>query len=261
MPSQKVLEQKAAAVDALAEKFGRAVSGILVQYQGITVEDDTKLRAAMRAAGVEYTVIKNSLIGRACDKAGFEAMKEHLEGMNAVAISYDDPIAPAKILKEYAEKKIRKLDRYFPEEADAFVIFSVEKKNRCVVELTIRAANGTLFRAQEENPDGDMRGAIDEAVSVIDRRIRKNKTRLAKNLRADALVPEVPAEFDVAEDTDFEVVRTKRFIVKPMSVDEAILQMNLLDHTFYVFRNVDDGEICVVYRRTHGGYGLIETVK
>ena len=104
MPSQKVLEQKAAAVDALAEKFGRAVSGILVQYQGITVEDDTKLRAAMRAAGVEYTVIKNSLIGRACDKAGFEAMKEHLEGMNAVAISYDDPIAPAKILKEYVEK-------------------------------------------------------------------------------------------------------------------------------------------------------------
>ena len=104
MPSQKVLEQKAAAVDALAEKFGRAVSGILVQYQGITVEDDTKLRAAMRAAGVEYTVIKNSLIGRACDKAGFEAMKEHLEGMNAVAISYDDPIAPAKILKECAEK-------------------------------------------------------------------------------------------------------------------------------------------------------------
>ena len=98
-------------------------------------------------------------------------------------------------------------------------------------------------------------------MSVIDRRIRKNKTRLAKNLRADALVPEVPAEFDVAEDTDFEVVRTKRFIVKPMSVDEAILQMNLLDHTFYVFRNVDDGEICVVYRRTHGGYGLIETVK
>ena len=164
-------------------------------------------------------------------------------------------------IKEYAEKKIRKLDRYFPEEADAFVIFSVEKKNRCVVELTIRAANGTLFRAQEENPDGDMRGAIDEAVSVIDRRIRKNKTRLAKNLRADALVPEVPAEFDVAEDTDFEVVRTKRFIVKPMSVDEAILQINLLDHTFYVFRNVDDGEICVVYRRTHGGYGLIETGK
>ena len=84
-------------------------------------------------------------------------------------------------IKEYAEKKISKLDRYFPEEADAFVTFAVEKKNRCVVELTIRAANGTLFRAQEEDPDGDMRGAIDEAVAFIDRRIRKNKTRLARN--------------------------------------------------------------------------------
>ena len=83
-------------------------------------------------------------------------------------------------IKDYAEKKISKLDRYFPEEADAFVTFAVEKKNRCVVELTIRAANGTLFRAQTEDPDGDMRSAIDEAVSFIDRRIRKNKTRLAK---------------------------------------------------------------------------------
>ena len=99
-------------------------------------------------------------------------------------------------IKDYAEKKISKLDRYFPEEADAFVTFAVEKKNRCVVELTIRAANGTLFRAQEEDPDGDMRGAIDEAVAFIDRRIRKNKTRLARNLRPDALASTVPAEFD-----------------------------------------------------------------
>ena len=156
-------------------------------------------------------------------------------------------------IKEYAEKKISKLDRYFPEEADAFVTFAVEKKNRCVVELTIRSANGTLFRAQTEDPDGDMRGAIDEAVSFIDRRIRKNKTRLAKNLRADALVSSVPAEFDV--------VRTKRFAVKPMTTEEAILQMNLLDHTFYVFRNMDTSAVCVVYRRNNGGYGLIETVE
>ena len=102
-------------------------------------------------------------------------------------------------IKEYAEKKISKLDKYFPEEADAFVTFAVEKKNRCVVELTIRAANGTLFRAQTEDPDGDMRCAIDEAVSFIDRRIRKNKTRLAKNLRPDALVSTVPAAFDGVE--------------------------------------------------------------
>jgi putative sigma-54 modulation protein len=162
-------------------------------------------------------------------------------------------------IKAYAEKKIGKLDKYFPQEADAFVTFAVEKKNRCVVELTIRAANGTLFRAQEEDPDGDMRGAIDAAVSFIDRRIRKNKTRLSKNLRSEALVSEVPAEFDVAEDTEFDVVRTKRFAVKPMTADEAILQMNLLDHSFYVFRNVDTDEIDVVYRRNNGGYGVIET--
>ena len=163
-------------------------------------------------------------------------------------------------IKEYAEKKISKLDKYFPEEADAFVTFAVEKKNRCVVELTIRAANGTLFRAQTEDPDGDMRSAIDEAVSFIDRRIRKNKTRLAKNLRAEAVMPELPEEFEAHEEGAFDIVRTKRFTVKPMSVEEAILQMNLLGHSFFVFRNTDFGDaICVVYRRNNGGYGIIET--
>ena len=104
MPSEKILEQKKAAVATLTEKMGRAASGVLVKYQGITVEDDTKLRAALRKAGVEYTVLKNSLIGRAADEAGFGELKSELTGMNAIALSYDDPVAPAKILKEYAEK-------------------------------------------------------------------------------------------------------------------------------------------------------------
>ena len=161
-------------------------------------------------------------------------------------------------IKEYAEKKISKLDKYFPEEADAFVTFAVDKKNRCVVELTIRAANGTLFRAVCEDPDGDMRGAIDEATAQIERKIRKNKTRLAKNLRAEAVLPELPEEFEAHEEGAFDIVRTKRFTVKPMSVEEAILQMNLLGHSFFVFRNTDFGDaICVVYRRNNGGYGLI----
>ena len=164
-------------------------------------------------------------------------------------------IALNNSVKEYAEKKINKLDRYFQEDAEAFVTFAVEKKNRCVVELTIRSANGTLFRAQEEDADGDMRGAIDAAVNFIERRIRKNKTRLAKNLRPDAVAP----EFEVAEETDYELVRTKRFAVKPMSTEEAILQMNLLDHAFYVFRSMENNAVCVVYRRNNGGYGLIET--
>ena len=105
-----------------------------------------------------------------------------------------------------------------------------------------------------------MRGAIDEAVSQIDRKIRKNKTRLAKNLRSDAIVPEVPEEFDIHEEREFDIVRTKRFAVKPMSPEEAILQMNLLGHSFFVFRNTDDDNaICVVYTRNSGGYGIIET--
>ena len=161
-------------------------------------------------------------------------------------------------VKEYAEKKISKLDRYFQEDAEAFVTFAVEKKNRCVVELTIRSANGTLFRAQQEDPDGDMRGAIDAAVNFIERRIRKNKTRLAKNLRPEVMEPVAP-EFEIAEEAPYEIVRTKHFAVKPMSTEEAILQMNLLGHAFYVYRSMDSSAICVVYRRNNGGYGLIET--
>ena len=160
-------------------------------------------------------------------------------------------------IKEYAEKKISKLDRYFAEEADAFVTFAVEKKNRCTVELTIRAANGTLFRAQAEDPDGDMRGAIDGTVSFIERRIRKNKTRLAKNLRPEVMEPELP-EFHVEEEDEFHVVRTKRFAVKPMSVEDAITQMELLGHDFFLFLNEANSELNVLYRRVDGSYGLLQ---
>lgn len=104
MPSSKILAEKQQAVAELAEKLKTAASGVLVNYAGITVEDDTKLRAALRNAGVEYKVMKNTLTGRACEMVGFGDMKQYLEGMTALAISADDPIAPAKILKEYAEK-------------------------------------------------------------------------------------------------------------------------------------------------------------
>ena len=160
-------------------------------------------------------------------------------------------------IKDYAEKKISKLDRYFREDADALVTFSVEKGHRCVVEITI-VSGSTLFRAQEESRDGDMRGAIDAACSTIDRQIRKNKTRLSKRLRQEALTPSVPAEFDVNEETEFQVVRTKKFPIKPMTVDEAILQMDLLGHSFYAFKDEDGGVFAVVYKRNDGGYGLIE---
>ena len=104
MPSAKILEQKKAIVEGLADKMSRAASGVLVKYEGITVDEDTKLRKALREAGVEYAVIKNTLIGKAAEKAGFDGLKSELNGMNALAVSFEDPIAPARILKEYADK-------------------------------------------------------------------------------------------------------------------------------------------------------------
>ena len=104
MPSNTILAQKQQIVADLAEQLKASTAGVLVNYQGITVEDDTKMRKALREAGVKYMVVKNSLTGRACEEAGFGDMKQYLSGMTAIAIGSDDPVAPAKVLKEYAEK-------------------------------------------------------------------------------------------------------------------------------------------------------------
>ena len=165
---------------------------------------------------------------------------------------------PQNVL-DYAEKKVSKLDRYFRDDAEAHVAFSVEK-NRNKVELTVHAAN-TFFRANEST--SDMFASIDAAISDIERQIRKNKTRLARRLRQDAFVRSTEETSFVpdVEETDFEIVRTKQFPIKPMTKDEAILQMNLLDHNFFAFRDEEaGGAFAVVYKRNDGGYGLIEDV-
>ncbi len=163
-------------------------------------------------------------------------------------------------IKSYTEKRISKLERYFREDdATAAVTFSVEKNHLCTVEITIRDG-GTLLRAQTQAPDGDMRSAVDAAVGYIERQILKNKTRLSKRLRSENFPAPAPDdEFEVAEEKEFEIVRTKRFSVKPMSPEEAILQMNLLNHDFFVFRSSEDDSLCIVYQRRNGGYGLIVT--
>ena len=105
MPSNAILEQKKQVVADLAEQIKASAAGVIVNYQGITVDSDTALRKALREAGVKYVVMKNTLTGRACDMCGYSDMKQYLSGMTAIAISSpEDPIAPAKILKEYAEK-------------------------------------------------------------------------------------------------------------------------------------------------------------
>ncbi len=156
----------------------------------------------------------------------------------------------------YAEKKVMKLARFFDEEAEALVVFSVEK-NRNNVELTVHGA-GTWFRASEST--SDMFASIDAAVGTIERQIRKNKTRLARRLRQDAFVRQVE-ETSFTEETEDELTlkRVKQFAMKSMTREEALMQMNLLGHTFFAFRDEDnDGVFAVVYKRNDGGYGLIE---
>ena len=104
MPSKSILEQKQQIVADLADKLKNSTAGVLVNYQGITVEDDTKMRKALREAGVKYMVSKNTLTGRACDEVGLGDMKQYLNGMTAIAISATDAVAPAKVLKKYADK-------------------------------------------------------------------------------------------------------------------------------------------------------------
>ena len=160
-------------------------------------------------------------------------------------------------LRAYAERKVGKLDRLFKNEAEAFVTFSIER-GRFLAEITINS-NGTFYRASELT--NDMYASIDSGVAAIERQIRKNKTRLEKRLRAGALERDAAPAYipaDEAEDEEFKIVRSKRFSIKPMSPEEAILQMNLLGHEFFVFRNMDsDDAISVVYKRKNGGYGLI----
>ncbi len=161
----------------------------------------------------------------------------------------------------YAEKKVMKLERFFGDNAEALVAFSVEK-DRNKVEITVHAAN-TYFRASEST--SDMFASIDAAVSTIERQIRKNKTRLARRLRQDAFsrTAEVTSFVPEAEEeSSFEIVRVKEFPMKPMTREEAILQMNLLEHTFFAFKDEENGEaFAVVYKRNDGGYGLIENIE
>ena len=164
-------------------------------------------------------------------------------------------------IHNYAEKKVGKLDRYFKEDATAAITFSIEK-DRNQVEVTIRSS-GTIFRVSESS--SDMRASIDAAVASLERQFRKNKSRLEKRLRQGAFERTIDeaevASFvpDGPEEGEYRIVRTKTFPIKPMTQEEAILQMNLLDHSFFVFRSSEDDGLSIVYRRKNGGYGLIVT--
>ncbi|MDD6279086.1 MAG: ribosome hibernation-promoting factor, HPF/YfiA family [Ruminococcus sp.] len=154
---------------------------------------------------------------------------------------------------EYAQKRIdAKLSKFFGDEADAKIVMS-ERKNEIVIELTVRY-NSMLFRAERSAVDKN--AALDDAIDKIIRQIRKNKTKVEKKLK-DTAFKETFAE-PVTEQSDYEIIKHKKFKMRPMTTDEAILQMNMLGHSFFMFTNADSGEINVVYKRTEGNYAVLE---
>jgi putative sigma-54 modulation protein len=174
--------------------------------------------------------------------------------MRVSVIAKNTTVTPA--LKDMVEKKLSKVKRYFDPEVEAKATLSIQK-NKQKVEITI-PFNGIILRAEEITED--MYKSIDLVVTKLERQIRKQRTKLARRNHESLRFPqsdEVALGDDVTE-TNGEVVKVKRFGVKPMSVEEAILQMELVGHNFFVYQDSDENKVCVVYKRKDGDYGLLE---
>lgn len=151
--------------------------------------------------------------------------------------------------KERVEKKLSHLEKFFEEDAQVHVTVSIEKE-RQTVEITVKN-KGMIYRAEETS--NDMLVSFDDAVDALTRQINKNKSKLIKRLKEGAFDGET-----IEPEASYGEVRMKRFSVKPMSIDEAILEMNMLGHEFFTFLNEDSEKISVVYKRHDGGYGVLE---
>ncbi len=161
-------------------------------------------------------------------------------------------------LKNYVEEKVGKVEKYFDDDTviEAQVSLEVEK-NRHIVEVTA-FVDGLILRGEEVT--GDMYASIDGVIEKLLRQIRKYKTKIQRKLRKEKKEYKkdvIKARKENGED-ESEIVKTKRFAMKPMPVEEAVMQMDLLDHDFFVFSNADTNEVNVVYKRNDGNYGLIE---
>ncbi|MBE6879494.1 MAG: ribosome-associated translation inhibitor RaiA [Ruminococcaceae bacterium] len=158
----------------------------------------------------------------------------------------------SQAFNDYVEEKLAaKLDKFFTDDAECKITLT-EQKNMITAEVTVKTAN-LIFRAEQKA--AEKTDAFDAAIDRIIRQIRKNKTKVEKQLHNT-----IKESFDdvVEEQVDFEVVKHKKFLLKPMSVDEAILQMNMVGHSFFMFKNAENGEINVVYKRDDGNYAVLE---
>ena len=160
-------------------------------------------------------------------------------------------------LKKAVEEKLHKLGKYFTEDTEAKVTLSVQKEAH-KIEVTIPTKQG-LIRAEEVSED--MYVSIDKVEDIIERQIKKFKNKLVDRKQSGVSFSELfinEEDSDVEEEDEIKIVKTKRFSIKPMDPEEACLQMELLGHDFYVFRNAVSDEVCVVYKRKDGKYGIIE---
>ena len=162
-------------------------------------------------------------------------------------------MAVSDSLKSRVEKKLSKLERYFREEPEATIRFKVQKGARNIVEITVNAA-GVILRAEESS--NDMYLSIDHAVDKLESQIRRHRTKLEKRIRTAELEPVIEAP--AFEEQSYDIVRVKKFSVKPMSVEDAITQMELLGHDFFLFQNEESETMNVLYRRNDGSYGLLQ---
>ncbi len=159
--------------------------------------------------------------------------------------------------KERVERKLKKFEKIFSDNAEATVVVTLEK-NRQTVEVTIKD-NSMVYRAESTMPE--MNDALDKVADLLSRQLRKHKTRLSKRLRTGSIeelfADSAVSEEDIQEE-ELTVVRKKQIPLKPVSVEEAILQMEMTNHKFYMFLNADTGNVNVVYIRDDGAYGLLE---
>jgi len=165
---------------------------------------------------------------------------------------YGKQMTVRESLKAAVLKKLKKFDKFFGDTTEAFVTCKVRKGVK-IIEITV-PYNGTIFRCEEESET--FITALDRAVEGLERQIRKNKTRVEKMVRQGAFVITEDDDDEYVEEEEFEL-RIKTFPFKPMTVEEAVLQMNLIGHSFYAFTDADTGDVCVVYKRKEGSYGLI----
>lgn len=167
-------------------------------------------------------------------------------------------VTPA--ITDRIEKKTRAMSRYLPQDADMQIKMRKEKNGLRIVEITVPLGNNVILRS-ESSAEDNLFLAIDQALVKMEKQIHRHRTKLSKRLREDAFVPAVPEYLDeeeTVEEASSKILRRKTFPVRPMSEEDAIIQMELLGHSFFAFMNVDTGSVCVLYARKDGSLGLLE---